>query len=109
MSLLKFVLRKFRTKVIKLDPSNPDPKKITTAAGVLKNGGLVVFPTETVYGLGADYRNKEAVKKVYDVKKRSLDKPLTIHIADISVLNEMECDIPPVALRLIATFWPNRP
>ena len=70
------------TKVIKIDPTNPDAEKIALAAEVINNGGLVAFPTETVYGLGADATDSNAAKKIYEAKGRPSDNPLIIHIAN---------------------------
>ena len=69
------------TKVIKIDPINPESEKISIAAGVIKQGGLVALPTETVYGLGADATDESAAKKIYAAKGRPSDNPLIIHIA----------------------------
>ena len=70
------------TKVIKIDPINPEPDKIALAADVIRHGGLVALPTETVYGLGADATDADAAKKIYAAKGRPSDNPLIIHIAD---------------------------
>ena len=69
------------TKTIKIDSENIDEDVIETAAKVIKRGGLVAFPTETVYGLGADGLQKEAAAKIYEAKGRPCDNPLIIHIA----------------------------
>ncbi len=69
------------TKVIKIDPINPDAESISLAAKVIKAGGLVALPTETVYGLGADATDENAAKKIYAAKGRPSDNPLIIHIA----------------------------
>ena len=69
------------TKVIKIDPINPEAESIALAAEVIKNGGLVALPTETVYGLGADATDADAAMKIYAAKGRPSDNPLIIHIA----------------------------
>ena len=66
------------TKVIKIDPINPEAEKIALAADVIKKGGLVALPTETVYGLGADATDENAAKKIYAAKGRPSDNPLII-------------------------------
>ena len=96
-----------RTKVVTLDPHRPEEKLIKKAARIIKKGGLVAFPTETVYGLGADYFNNTAVKKLYRVKNRPSDKPLTLHISDVSMLEEFIGELPELARRLIKKFWPG--
>ena len=87
-----------------VDPDNPPEIAMKLAAEIIKDGGLVAFPTETVYGLGADYLNKKAIKRIYDVKDRPGDKPLTLHISDIDMLEKFITDIPGVAQKLIKHF-----
>lgn len=96
-----------KTEIIKIDPRSPDRAAIKKAARVIKAGGLVAFPTETVYGLGADYMNKCAVEKLYEVKKRPKNKPFTIHISDLKELGGFSCEVPASAERLIKKFWPG--
>jgi len=95
------------TVVIRVNASRPEPAKIKRAASGLKNGGLVAFPTETVYGLGANLLNKKAVKKVYEIKNRPRNKPLTIHIADMEAIKKIAGRVPPVAARLMERYWPG--
>ena len=71
-----------QTLLLKVNPENPDPAKIQTAAQIIQRGGLVAFPTETVYGLGADALNPDAVLALFEAKKRPLDNPPIVHIAD---------------------------
>jgi L-threonylcarbamoyladenylate synthase len=80
---------------------------ISSAAEVLKDGGLVAFPTETVYGLGADAQNPEAVKRIYEVKGRPQDHPLIVHISEISDLEIWAKEIPDYAIKLARDFWPG--
>ena len=82
-------------------------KNIKEAGRLLKDGQLVAFPTETVYGLGADALNPLAVKRVYEAKSRPLDHPLIIHIGLESLLDEFAIHIPRVARDLVARFWPG--
>jgi len=95
------------TRIIKVSPRNPDPKTIALAANVLKKGGLVCFPTETVYGLGAFAFNGSAIRKVFKAKGRPSDNPLIVHIADIHDLNMFAVDIPRKAVTLARRFWPG--
>ena len=67
-----------------------DKNSIEKAAEIIKNGGIVAFPTETVYGLGADVYNENAVKKIFEAKGRPADNPLIVHISDFSMLDAAE-------------------
>ncbi|MDP1852940.1 MAG: L-threonylcarbamoyladenylate synthase [Candidatus Omnitrophota bacterium] len=96
-----------KTQVIKIDPINPDPDKIKDAALVLANGGLVAFPTETVYGLGANMRDEKALARLYEVKKRPQDKPFSIHIARKEEIENFAVDIAPFAWRIVDRFLPG--
>ena len=87
--------------------SNPTPDEIKKAAKALKDGHLVAFPTETVYGLGADATNEKAVSRIYSVKGRPTDHPLIVHISSINQLNKWAIDIPGYALKLANEFWPG--
>ncbi|MFY8026825.1 MAG: L-threonylcarbamoyladenylate synthase [Aquiluna sp.] len=80
---------------------------IQQAAVALKSGQLVAFPTETVYGLGADAENPDAVAKIYSVKQRPTDHPLIVHIADKDAAKKWAIEIPQYALQLADTFWPG--
>jgi len=77
------------------------------AALALKAGHLVAFPTETVYGLGADARNADAVKKIYEAKGRPTDHPLIVHISSINQLDKWAIEIPEYAIELARKFWPG--
>jgi L-threonylcarbamoyladenylate synthase len=84
-----------------------DPDAVAEAAGVLRAGGLVAFPTETVYGLGAAARDAEAVARVFTAKGRPADNPLIVHIADAAGLADLAADVPPAVRDLAARFWPG--
>ena len=77
------------------------------AAGVLLAGGLVAFPTETVYGLGADASNADAVARIYSVKGRPADHPLIVHVASMDGLGDWARDVPEYAISLARDFWPG--
>jgi len=77
------------------------------AAEVLINGGLVAFPTETVYGLGADACNAAAVARIYSVKGRPADHPLIVHVASMDVLGDWAADVPAYAIALARDYWPG--
>lgn len=97
-----------RTEIIKIDFSNPNwDKQLDHAAQVLRDGGLVAFPTETVYGLGANALNQTAVEGIYKAKGRPSDNPLIVHIAETNALKELTSDIPGKAPRLMEMCWPG--
>jgi L-threonylcarbamoyladenylate synthase len=87
--------------------SNPTQNEIKMAAKALKEGHLIAFPTETVYGLGADAVNEKAVSRVYSVKGRPKDHPLIVHISSINRLVKWAVDIPEFAIKLADEFWPG--
>ena len=87
--------------------SNCTADTIREAAAALKAGHLVAFPTETVYGLGADARNPEAVKRIYEAKGRPSDHPLIVHISSINQLEKWAREIPEYAIDLARAFWPG--
>ena len=87
--------------------SNCTATAIKEAAAALIKGDLVAFPTETVYGLGADATNKEAVRKIYEVKGRPVGHPLIVHISSISNLDKWARGIPEYAIKLARNFWPG--
>ncbi|SFO60125.1 L-threonylcarbamoyladenylate synthase [Pseudobutyrivibrio sp. JW11] len=80
---------------------------ISEASEILRKGGLVAFPTETVYGLGGDAKDKEASRKIYAAKGRPSDNPLIVHIARFSQLQEISKDLPENAKKLADAFWPG--
>lgn len=87
--------------------SNCTAAALTSAAQTLKAGGLVVLPTETVYGLGADATNKDAVARIYKVKGRPADHPLIVHIHSMQSLADWADEIPSYAISLARDFWPG--
>jgi L-threonylcarbamoyladenylate synthase len=87
--------------------SNCNVDTLVTAAQALKDGFLVAFPTETVYGLGSDATNSSAVARIYKVKGRPADHPLIVHIANLSYLERWISDIPEYAIVLARNFWPG--
>ena len=87
--------------------SNCSVDALATAAKSLKEGSLVAFPTETVYGLGADATNAQSVARVYEVKGRPADHPLIVHIANIKYLAQWISEIPGFAISLAREFWPG--
>jgi L-threonylcarbamoyladenylate synthase len=94
------------TKIVKTEDGNED-EVIREAGEILKSGGLVAFPTETVYGLGGDALKEDAARKIYSAKGRPSDNPLIVHIADIGALDELASEIPECAYKLAEAFWPG--
>ena len=86
---------------------NADKKGIEQAAEILKKGGIVAIPTETVYGLAASAYDEDAVKRVFEAKGRPQDNPLIVHIADIADLTTVAKDIPDSAFTAAKRFWPG--
>jgi L-threonylcarbamoyladenylate synthase len=95
------------TLMLKVDPEEPDKTKIQTAAKIIRKGGLVAFPTETVYGLGADALNPAAVLALFEAKKRPLDNPPIVHVADPKEVYRLVEEVPPKAKVLMDKFWPG--
>ncbi len=96
-----------KTEILQIDRNNVDIDKIKYAAYVLKSGGIVVFPTETVYGLGANGLLEDAVNKVFVAKGRPADNPLILHVASELEIRDLVSYIPDFSKKLIAEFWPG--
>ncbi len=95
------------TKVEILDSKNLDRNILLDIGNILRSGGLVAFPTETVYGLGANALDPEAVKKIFIAKGRPQDNPLIVHIADFCELDALVSEVPDIARKLMNNFWPG--
>ena len=91
-----------QTKVMQVDEQS-----LTYAAELLRSGQLVALPTETVYGIAADARNGEAVKKIFEAKGRPQDNPLIVHICGMEMLHGIVSEVPERAQKLAAAFWPG--
>jgi len=96
-----------KTKILKINPRRPERDKINEAVKIIKKGGLIIFPTETVYGLGCNALNKRAVARVFKIKKREQGKPLLILIGQKKNLKKFVKNIPPLARKLIKKYWPG--
>ena len=94
------------TKIVKIDENNIDQNMINDAATVIKQGGLVAFPTETVYGLGANALDKIAVEKIFKAKGRPQDNPLIIHVASLNIEHLVK-EIPNIAKEIMNKYWPG--
>jgi len=95
------------TKIISIHPQRIEDKKIEKIAVVLKKNGVVAYPTDTFYGLGANCSSDEAVKKIFVLKGREMSKPLPVIISDLSMLPDLVEEIPTVFERLAESFWPG--
>jgi len=96
-----------RTRVVKINKNPAERDKIKEAVEVLRKGGLVAFPTETVYGLGVNLSDDKAVKKLFEVKNRPGDKNLTLLISSVRDIDDFATDVLPAAYRLVDKFWPG--
>ncbi len=96
-----------QAKILKINPNFPEEGLIKEAAYVLQEGGLVAFPTETVYGIAANFLNKETMDRLYSIKKRPRHKPFTFHIAEFRALEDLDIVLSEGAERLIHKFWPG--
>jgi L-threonylcarbamoyladenylate synthase len=94
-------------RVVTGDVVVPDPETLARAAGILRDGGLVAFPTETVYGLGADATNPDAVARIFATKGRPVGHPLIVHLGTADLLDAWADEVPPSARLLADAFWPG--
>ncbi|MBM3252829.1 MAG: threonylcarbamoyl-AMP synthase [Candidatus Omnitrophica bacterium] len=101
----KRILRK--TEIYAINPDKPNIKIIKKAARILKEGGIIAFPTETVYGLFTNSLDKNAVKRLYEIKKRPRNKPFTVLINRFSDLDKFDVKITPYAKKILEKFWPG--
>lgn len=90
-----------------IDLKEKDFAKLEEPARIIKDGGIVIFPTETVYGIGANGLNAEAVKKIYDLKKRPLSKPINLLVNSIEMIEKVARDITPLEYAIIKEFFPG--
>lgn len=95
------------TIIIKVDSRRPNPLVMEEAGKILKQGGLVAFPTETVYGLGGNALDASASEKIYGAKGRPSDNPLIVHIADMESLDQIVTEVPEAAKKLAKVYWPG--
>jgi L-threonylcarbamoyladenylate synthase len=95
------------TSILRVDQNNPKPDEVMEGARVLNEGGLVIFPTETVYGIGCNAFSGKSALKVFKVKRRPADNPLIVHINSIDMLRTVAKDIPEVVERRWREFWPG--
>ena len=98
---------KTMTDVIRVDPAMPDPAALATAAECLRRGGLVAFPTETVYGLGVHALDRAAVRRLFEAKGRPANDPLIVHVDAVERMETLVAYVPETARQLAARFWPG--
>lgn len=96
-----------KTLILKINERNPEKEKIEVATKIIKSGGLVAFPTETIYGLGASAFDINAIKKIFKAKGRPGDNPLIVHIADKKEIYNIAKNVPRITEKLIEEFWPG--
>src|SRR6266851_7152939 len=104
---VKSRMQHIHTEIVEIDPVHPEITKIEHAAALLRAGEVVVFPTETVYGLGADALQAQAVERIFVAKGRPFSDPLIVHIADEQALHDLTTALPIEAKRLAQEFWPG--
>ena len=92
---------------LKVDPSNPENPVLQYAADFIRVGGLVVYPTDTLYGIGASAFSRRAITEVYELKKRERKKPLLLIVESVESLELLVRDVSPSAEKMMATFWPG--
>lgn len=95
------------TRIIKINPATPDRALIQEAAKIISGGGLVIIPTDTVYGIAASVKDKKALDRLYEIKKRPKDKPFAVLVADNEQVEEFVSEIPVTAYKLMRKFWPG--
>ena len=95
------------TKVVTIDILKPNPDCLKEAANIIKTGGLVIIPTETVYGIAADMLNRKAIDRLYEIKKRPRGAPFSLHIYNKETVADFATDVPIAAYKLMDKFWPG--
>ena len=96
-----------KTEIVKIDSEHIEEDRIRRAGDIIKEGGLVAFPTETVYGLGGDALDADSSRKIYAAKGRPSDNPLIVHSADFADLEKIVTEVPKEAVQLADAFWPG--
>ena len=94
-------------EVIQIDPKQPSPELIAEAVRVIKAKGVIIYPTETLYGLGADPMSTEAMERIYAIKGRAAAKPIPFLIKDQEMLASLVEEVPPIGRELIKRYWPG--
>ena len=100
-------IRQMITRIVKVDQDNPSSEAIKEGVTVLQDGGLVIFPTETVYGIGCNALSAESALRIFSVKKRPADNPLIVHISNMEMLHRIARNVPEIVERRWEEFWPG--
>ncbi len=95
------------SQLLKVDPENPDPQLIEQVVEAIKKGAVCGYPTETFYGLGVDVTNEQAIKRLFDIKRRDYGNPVAVIVSDRDMLASIVNEIPEKALVLMDLFWPG--
>jgi len=95
------------TEILTIDPLSPDAHVIHRVVEILRDGGVIAYPTETLYGLAADAGNERAIERIFAIKGRHFDKPIPLIIGNEEALDPLVSEIPERALPLMKTFWPG--
>lgn len=94
-------------KILNVNADNSEERILTKAVEILVNGGIIAYPTETFYGLGADATNEKAIEKIFAVKGRNFKNPISLIIGQTEDINHLVQDVPQTARKLMAEFWPG--
>lgn len=94
-------------EILNVDRQKPDDSVIAEASSIIKAGGIIAYPTETFYGLGADGQNEEAVKRIFLIKGRDFENPISVIIGNVNDVGDLVEEIPGLALLLMERFWPG--
>lgn len=105
--LITIIEKMFSTKLVKINPEVIEEDKIRTITKVLGEDGVIVYPTETFYGIGANCNSVTAVRRIFRIKGRDPTKPLPVVVSDLSMLKELVGELPPLFYTLSSTFWPG--
>jgi len=96
-----------RDRIIKINPDRINSVEIKKIARVVMNGGVILYPTDTIYGLGCDAFNEKAIRRVFRIKERSPDNPALVLVRNISMVRDLVKSIPPFASLLMKRYWPG--
>jgi len=99
---------KATNKIIKINPINPDPEKINKAAVKIRDGGIIIFPTRSLYGLGVNIFDLDALKNIFKIKQRMFNKPVSVLVAKEEDVADLVKNIPDAAKKIIKIFWPGQ-
>jgi L-threonylcarbamoyladenylate synthase len=94
-------------KILKVDADNSEERILTKAVEILANGGIIAYPTETFYGLGADATNEKSIQKIFSIKGRDFKKPISLVIGQPKDIDHLVQNIPEAAQKLMTAFWPG--